>query len=77
MYEIFISSNFTDCLSVFQVVKQWCLAQLIFPGITFESHIDIKIVAVYEITKLLKLRLSISGLSGQYVAIQRPNQAMS
>ena len=28
------------------------MARLIFPGITFEMHIDVKIVAAYEIIKL-------------------------
>ena len=34
-----------------------CLAQLIFPGITFEIHINVKIVAVYKIIKLTEKKV--------------------
>ena len=38
-----------------------CLVQLIFPGITYELHIDVKIVAVYEIIKLTESKVIYFG----------------
>ena len=70
---------------MFRTVNRYCclerllryefLIQLIFPGITFETHIDVRIVSVYEVIKLTGSKVVYFG-TFKYAA-SGPSQTMS